>query len=78
MYLIRTFFKGVTATVFMIDHQGIYSVYTVGCMTFCYALFMLFRYRNIIYYRKSVNGFTSVCDATLFWVSLVVLTHVIF
>lgn len=76
--LIKIFFKMGLSFIFLMDYEGTYSVYVVSGLTFVYLLLLMMRYRNIAYFNKSVNSFTCICEVTLFWVSLSVLTHILF
>lgn len=78
MALIRIIFKAALSTVFIVDHKGEYSQYTIGLLTFIYFLFLMLRYRNVLYFNKAISAFTGVCDVSLFWVTLCVLIHIIF
>ena len=51
MNLIRIIFKVVVSTAFIVDHDGTYSLYTVAVLTVAYGLFLMLRYRSIIYYN---------------------------
>jgi hypothetical protein len=76
--LIKALFKIVLSFLFLFDYKGKYSVYILAAMCFFYLLLLTVRYRKIGYFNKAINSFSCICEVTLFWVSLCVLTHVLF
>lgn len=76
--LIRIVFKMIVSAVFMVDFEGSFSIYSIGVLTFFYLLFLMIRYRSILYYNKMISSFTCICDVSLFWATLCVLTQIVF
>jgi PAS domain S-box-containing protein len=66
------------AFIFTADYEGTFSIFVVAGLTFCYFLLLMMRYKNMAFFNKGINSFTCVCEVTLFWVSLSVLTHILF
>lgn len=76
--LVKIFYKILLYVIFLFDDKGTYSVYTLVGMLVCYFVLLVMRYRTNPYYIRSVNSLNAICEVTLFWSTLCVLTHVLF
>lgn len=54
----------------MVDKDGSYTTYYQVLMTFIYFTQLTTKFRCISFYNRTIEVFTSICDVTLFWVTL--------
>lgn len=45
-------------------------------MTFVYLIQLTIRFRTISYYNRTIEIFVSICDVTLFWITLCALVNI--
>jgi len=76
--LVKFFYKILLYVIFLFDYKGKYSLYTLIGMLVCYFVLLFRRYKTNPYYIRSVNSLNAICEVTLFWSTLCVLTHVLF
>lgn len=75
--IFKYFFKFVVILLFMIDRDGNYTTYYQVSMTFVYGAQLSMKFRTTTFYNRTIEVFTSICDVTLFWVTLCGLVKII-
>ena len=74
----KSAYKMIVVLFYNLDYKGDYVAYFIGFCAASALLLLAYRYKRIIYYRKSVNTFSAIMDVALAWGYVCVLIHIVF